>query len=519
MKRKLGMSTAIVLALYLLLLAALTAVESAQPSSGIRSFSDALWYSIVTITTVGYGDLYPVSSTGRIIGLFFLLLSAGFLTFLISTAYSLLRGRFWPALCLRAGRGRQWYVYSRANDASLALATQLEQKQPGSLQVFCSASPDEAGRMPEHRRIFMEEDIRQLFKRFPGNRGGRTAFLIAEDELQNCDDAYALRGQGLHLYCRSAEISGMQEISFFNPYEICARKYWLEHPLGRAEGCVLLVGDGFYAQALLSSAVISNCRVPVLTTQYHMAGDWSSYLRRHHCLAQAVAINCEKPGTDALFFHEGAWNADPSLIARVDRIIFCFDDQDENARCAQLLERSFAHSSAVYARTSRSMVPGTCFGSTENLYTPELVMKRSLDSLAMQMHALYCRSTGKDMPAWDTLNNFLRESNRAAADHIPTKIRLLLDAEGTLSPEDAKLAAQRWQEASETQKEACRQNEHARWLRFYSLHNWQYAPERSDAARRHPCIVPYGQLSHQEQMKDDYAWQQLAACAEIQEQP
>jgi voltage-gated potassium channel len=37
----------------------------AEPN--FQSFGDALWWSIVTTTTVGYGDLYPETTIGRII--------------------------------------------------------------------------------------------------------------------------------------------------------------------------------------------------------------------------------------------------------------------------------------------------------------------------------------------------------------------------------------------------------------------------------------------------------------------
>ena len=47
--------------------------ESARPDALIDSLPKALWYSIVTMTTVGYGDLYPLTAAGRGIGALFLL--------------------------------------------------------------------------------------------------------------------------------------------------------------------------------------------------------------------------------------------------------------------------------------------------------------------------------------------------------------------------------------------------------------------------------------------------------------
>jgi voltage-gated potassium channel len=39
-----------------------------DPNSNIHGPGDALWWSIVTITTVGYGDRFPATSEGRLIG-------------------------------------------------------------------------------------------------------------------------------------------------------------------------------------------------------------------------------------------------------------------------------------------------------------------------------------------------------------------------------------------------------------------------------------------------------------------
>ena len=42
--------------------------KDAAEGANITTASDALWYTIVTISTVGYGDQYPVTNLGRIIG-------------------------------------------------------------------------------------------------------------------------------------------------------------------------------------------------------------------------------------------------------------------------------------------------------------------------------------------------------------------------------------------------------------------------------------------------------------------
>src|SRR5574344_105917 len=43
----------------------------------IKTASDALWWTAETITTVGYGDLYPVTDGGRIIGTILMVTGAG----------------------------------------------------------------------------------------------------------------------------------------------------------------------------------------------------------------------------------------------------------------------------------------------------------------------------------------------------------------------------------------------------------------------------------------------------------
>ncbi|TLM85814.1 potassium channel family protein [Pseudarthrobacter sp. NamE5] len=42
-------------------------VEQSAPDAKIVTFGDALWWAMTTITTVGYGDMYPVTAIGRMV--------------------------------------------------------------------------------------------------------------------------------------------------------------------------------------------------------------------------------------------------------------------------------------------------------------------------------------------------------------------------------------------------------------------------------------------------------------------
>jgi voltage-gated potassium channel len=60
-------------------------IESQAPGANILNASDALWWAMQTITTVGYGDEYPVTNPGRLIGV--LVMTVGVGIFGVFTSY------------------------------------------------------------------------------------------------------------------------------------------------------------------------------------------------------------------------------------------------------------------------------------------------------------------------------------------------------------------------------------------------------------------------------------------------
>jgi voltage-gated potassium channel len=64
--------------------------ESKSADANITTGGDALWWAVVTITTVGYGDQYPVTSLGRLTGVAVMFAGVGIIGALASILASIL---------------------------------------------------------------------------------------------------------------------------------------------------------------------------------------------------------------------------------------------------------------------------------------------------------------------------------------------------------------------------------------------------------------------------------------------
>jgi voltage-gated potassium channel len=62
--------------------------EENAKGSNIHSYPDALWWAIVTVTTVGYGDRFPVSAGGRAVAVVLMLVGIGLIGVLTATVAS-----------------------------------------------------------------------------------------------------------------------------------------------------------------------------------------------------------------------------------------------------------------------------------------------------------------------------------------------------------------------------------------------------------------------------------------------
>lgn len=58
--------------------------EHNQPGANITKLGDAFWWAVITVTTVGYGEYYPVTSAGRVIATLMMFSGIGIVVTLVT---------------------------------------------------------------------------------------------------------------------------------------------------------------------------------------------------------------------------------------------------------------------------------------------------------------------------------------------------------------------------------------------------------------------------------------------------
>ena len=81
-----ALTSAAIIAILMIIFSSIAILEVEHaPNSNIKTAEDAIWWAYVTITTVGYGDKFPVTTEGRIIAAF--LMTVGVALFGTFTAF------------------------------------------------------------------------------------------------------------------------------------------------------------------------------------------------------------------------------------------------------------------------------------------------------------------------------------------------------------------------------------------------------------------------------------------------
>lgn len=510
--------TILLIIIYIGLVTILFLSEYTDSRATIRSFSDAFWYSLVTLTTVGYGDLTPVTPLGHAVGVIFLLLSAGIMMTLFGAVISFVTSEGLPFFLLGFKRKKNWYYFADYGIESNTLAENIYKEEPNTVIIF-GEKKEEQIEFPNYPCLFINVSPSRIVAHKKNIGTKCKIFFMKENDIDSNIRASDLHTLPAEVYARTTNrqdyLSG--NIKFFHSYDCCARQYWRSKPLCSYENTIVILGFGNYGRCILERAILTNIISIDQHVTYHIFGDAKKFLAMHSHLGEAFSIGQKSETTDSLIFHDEFWEIHHTLMEEADRIIICNDDESECWDIFRQLNNYYKIKGYIHLRCNQKTSGLSSFGTNEEIYTTNQIMRTTLNRAAIIINEIFCKSVSYPTLNWEELDDFHQESKISAADHLLMKIRILLKDE-TITELTSEIVKKAYEEYCETKKSESMQDmyrklDHIRWLRFYTFYNWSYGVLRDDTVRQHPMLCPYKELTLEQKRERDAAWELLGNIA------
>lgn len=513
-------------------------------NQNLDSYGDALWWAIVTVTTIGYGDIFPVTVAGRLVGAFLMFAGIGALgVFTASIAAYLIKFDRLDALRVRGMHGHVVVCGLGATGGLLAQAFQRDGYSV--LAIEKSEDNPHIGAAREAGAVVLVGDAArtEVLRRARVDRAAHIV-IVAGADATNVEIAAAARAlvqdSTASVSC-SAQIEdpelwyalrgwdvGTQDrvrLEFFNVTELGARALLARHSpfTGGAEAArtpprVLIVGSGALGQHLIGQMVRqwrdvdgeARPPLPIALVDADVDRVTEDLYHRHPELRTLAAISAHAMDLRSTTFQRGAFLFDDAGHCAVTHAYVCLDEEGLAISTALLLLNHLRQYGVhVMVRTNREAGLAALlravgdqgargashlhvFSLLDQACRPEFVLRGTNEVLARALHQDYLlqASTDRNPSAvpWDDLPLDFKESNRRQADHIATKldaVRCHIVPLTALEGDAFTFAPAEIEQLAEM--------EHERWVAERRAQGWTRGP-RDPTQKTNPSLISWAEL-------------------------
>ena len=483
--------------------------ETKVHNEGFSNIFNALWYMLVTISTVGYGDIYPQTILGKVLASILIILTPVTLTYIVKVVWDMLSGSI--ILRLYLSRKKHWYVFDELNNRSKKVIDSILSSENNDYIVVCRTFNKEMeyliNEYIDNKTVFcidLEYDyyIKKEcdVKIFLINNENDADILAKAKEIEN---KARKANKNINIYIASNMHFDIisNNIHVFNVNKTIAQSLINDLNKELKDEKIVLAGEGEVFEYLFESLIINNVYDRNQKNEYYIITNDETFKNRHYRILGFLEDANKESFKDKVYMFKNIFES--KIMQEAHVVILCYDD-DRNIEIANAIKKYYSNNIMIYIRYSNKVdnkgnqnnKDMIFFGSNEEVFTFDKIVNESLYKNAKELNNKYIESYGgKD---WDKLDSFKKESNISSCNHFNVKRRIV----DKMSSSSNNNYIDKYKNLSSDDKRKLFEIEHERWCRFHYIYNWEYSMSRNDSERKHNLLVPFSKLSDKDIERD-----------------
>lgn len=489
-------------------------------NGNIKNLFDGIWFLFVTISTVGYGDVYPVTPIGKVFALLLILSTPVLLIQILSLVKDLFAGSLLPQLSLMLNSDKNWYIFDELNEKSAKLIKDINDKF-GKDSIIINKSIDKdyysngLYNLPKSNHLLNYDinlsevlNLKKDVKVFLTSSNSGTIKYITAKKIEETSQRF---NKQIDVYITTDYNYDFQSnsIHIVNHDKIVTQDLLSKYSKDMCDEKILIIGSNSLTEYIFETLIINNVYDINQKNEYYIVTKDKNFKNYY----RTIISHFEKQEgfNDKITILEDLYDY-PNIIEMANVIILC-DSDENNLDMLNYINKFYINNATIYLKNECVLNSYQeniiTFGSFDIVYIHDNVVNEKIYNNAKKLNDIYRAKYGG--PDWNELSSFKKESNVVACNHIKMK-KAIIDKLSINPNEDSYLS--KFNKLSTEDKFKLYNIEHERWCRFHYVYNWDYNEIRNDKDRKHNLLLAFSKLSDKDKEKNSEPYELIDEFSE-----